>query len=69
MGALGDSVLGRLRGLVAQAEQLALRASCGVQTGVLAGSALERALTAVRSAVTALEQLAASAAELRALGL
>ena len=69
MGELRDSVLGRLRGLVAQAEKLASRASCGVQTGVLAGPLLERALTAVRSAVTAIEQLATSAAELKALGL
>jgi hypothetical protein len=39
------------------------------QTGVLAEETLERAVKAVRSTISALEQLQASTAELRELGL
>jgi hypothetical protein len=40
-----------------------------MQTGVLAGEMLERAVTAVRNTIATLEQLEASTAALRALGL
>ena len=68
-GLLGGALLASLRALVARAEQLARRAAGIVQTGVLAGQMLERAVRAVRCTVTALEQLEASTAELRELGL
>jgi len=66
---IGGALLGKLRGLVSHAEQLIGRAVDWVQTGVLAGEKLARAVAAVRATVTALEQLEASAAELRALAL
>ena len=66
---LGGALLAALRGLVQQAEKLVVRAVGVVQTGVLAGEKLSRAVAAVRSTMTALEQLEASAAELRDLGL
>ena len=68
-GLLGGALLGRLHGLVRQAEGLAQRAASCVQTGILAGEKLRRAVAAVRSTITALEQLEASTAELRELGL
>lgn len=66
---MGEALLGKLRGLVSQAEQLIGRAFESAQTGVLAGEKLTRAVAAVRATVAALEQLEASAAELRALAL
>jgi hypothetical protein len=69
MGKLGSGLLGTLRSLAIGAERLAKRATTGVQTGVLAGEKLQRAVRAVRSTITALEQLEASSAELRDLGL
>ena len=68
-GLLGEVMLGRLRALSSGAEQLLARAAGVVQTGVLAGESLSRAVRAVRSAIGALEQLEASGAEFRALGL
>lgn len=66
---MGGALLGRLRGLVSQAERLLERAVGSAQTGVLAGEKLGRAVAAVRSAMTALEQLEASTAALHELGL
>src|SRR3972149_2539812 len=68
-GLLGGAILGRLQALVSGAEQLLARAAGTVQTGVLAGESLSRAVRAVRATIAALEQLEASTAELRALGL
>ena len=68
-GLLTGTLLAGLRALVARAEQLARRASDAVQTGVLAGEMLKRAVTAVQSTISALEQLEASQSELRDLGL
>ena len=68
-GLLGGALLASLRVLVSRAEQLTRRATGIVQTGVLAGKMLERTVTAVRSTISALEQLQASTAELRELGL
>jgi hypothetical protein len=66
---MGGASLAVLRSLMARAEQLARRAASVVQTGVLAGEMLERAVTAVRNTIATLEQLEASTAALRALGL
>ncbi|MBN1611355.1 MAG: hypothetical protein JW940_32275 [Polyangiaceae bacterium] len=68
-GLLGGRVLASLQALVSRAGQLAGRARGIVQTGVLAGEMLERAVTAVSSMIAAVEQLQASTAELRELGL
>jgi len=69
IGALGGALLAPLRGLISRAQDLAARAVGAVQTGVLAGESLNRAVQAVHSMVAALEQLQASTAELGALGL
>jgi hypothetical protein len=69
MGQLGGALLGALRSLVNGAKRLAERAIGVVQTGVLAGISLDRAVAAVQSTMVALQQLAASTAELGALGL
>lgn len=69
MGQPGGALLGSLRSLVDGAKRLAVRAVGVVQTGVLSGGSLDRAVAAVQSTIAALEQLAASTAELRALGL
>jgi hypothetical protein len=69
MSLLGGAVLDRLRGLVRQAERLAHDAGGIVQSGVLAGEKLSRAVQAVRSITHCLEQLESSTAELRELGL
>lgn len=69
MGQLGVALLAPLRSLISRAQKLASRAIGIVQTGVLAGESLNRAVQAVRSMITALEQLEASTAELGALGL
>ncbi len=66
---LGGALLAGLHKLVRQAETLARQAASIVQTGILAGEKLQRAVAAVRSTITALEQLEASTAELRELGL
>lgn len=66
---LGGGLLSSLRGLVQQADRLVMGAVGAVQTGVLAGQKLERAVCAVRSVIAAFEQLESSAAELRRLGL
>lgn len=66
---LGQALLPGLHSLVFGAEKLMQRAVGIVQSGVLAGEKLTRALAAVRTTITALEQLEASAAELRGLGL
>lgn len=68
-GLLGGTVLASLQALVSRAGQLAGRAVGLVQTGVLAGEMLERAVTAVGSMITALQQLELSRGELRGLGL
>jgi hypothetical protein len=68
-GPLGGTLLAGLRALVFRADQLARRAVGVAQTGVLAEETLERAVKAVRSTISALEQLQASTAELRELGL
>ena len=68
-GLLGGTILVSLQALVSRAGQLAGRAMGLVQTGVLAGEMLDRVVTAVRSTIAALEQLRASTAELRQLGL
>lgn len=62
-------LLASLRALLSRAEKLCRRAEGIVQTGVLAGELLVRAVSAVRSTIAAVEQLEASTAELRALGL
>ncbi len=69
MGQFGGAVLRALRSLAAGAKKLAARAVGVVQTGVLAGTSLERAVAAVQTTIAALEQVEASTAELRALGL
>lgn len=69
IGQVGGALLGALRSLVDGAKRLAKRAIGVVQTGVLAGISLDRAVVAVQSTIVALEQLEASTAELRALGL
>lgn len=66
---MGGALLGKLRGLVCQAEELIGRATGTLQTGVLAGEKLARAVAAVRATMTALEQLKASTAALHALSL
>jgi hypothetical protein len=66
---LGGALLASLRGLIGRAEPLIERAMGTVQTGVLAGEKLRRAVAAVRATVAALEQLETSTAELRELGL
>ena len=68
-GLLGRAVLSSLQALMSRAGQLAGRALGIVQTGVLAGEMLERAVTAIGSMIAAVEQLQASTAELRKLGL
>jgi len=65
----GGSLLLALRGLVQRAERLAAQAADVVQTGVLAGEKLGRAVAVVRSTIAAIEQLETSMAELRELGL
>ena len=65
----GGALLAGLQALVSRTDQLLRRAEGIVQTGVLAGKTLERVVTAVRATISALEQLQASAAELRELGL
>ena len=69
IGQLGVAVLSPLRSLMTRAQQLASRAMDSVQTGVLAGESLERAVQVVRNMVAALEQLESSHRELQALGL
>jgi hypothetical protein len=69
MGQLGGALLVPLRGLISRAQVLAARAVGVVQTGVLAGESMNRAMQAVHKMVSALEQLQASTAELSALGL
>jgi hypothetical protein len=69
MGQVGGALLGALRSLADGAKRLAARAVGVVQTGVLAGTSLDHAVAAVQSTIAALEQLEASTAELRALGL
>jgi len=66
---LGGALLARLRGLVQRAQELARRAAGIVQTGVLAGKSLQRAVAAASSTIAAFEQMEASSAELRRLGL
>lgn len=66
---LGGSLLARLRAMVSGAESLAQRATGAVQSGVLAGEKLSRAVTAVRTTIALLEQLEASTAELGQLAL
>jgi len=68
-GVLSGVLLAGLRTLLLRAEKLARRAEATVQTGVLAGAMLSRAVSAVRSTIAAIEQLEASTSELRALGL
>jgi hypothetical protein len=68
-GQFSGSLLKALRSLVAGAERLKKRAIGAVQTGVLAGDLLARAAAAVQSTISALQQLAASTAELHAVGL
>ncbi len=68
-GLLGGTILASLQALVARAGQLAGRAMGVVQTGVLSGEMLQRAVTVVRWTIAALEQLRASTAELGELGL
>jgi hypothetical protein len=65
----GGALLGGLQTLVSRAKPLVRRAVGVVQTGVLAGEKLERAVTAVRATISALKQLEASTAELAELGL
>lgn len=65
----GGALLLGLRGLVQRAERLVAGATDVVQTGVLAGEKLGRAVAVVRSTIAAVEQLEASVAELRELGL
>ena len=55
--------------MVSRAESLAQRATGAVQSGVLAGEKLSRAVTAVRTTIALLEQLEASTAELGQLAL
>jgi hypothetical protein len=69
MGQFGGALLAPLRSLISKAQELARRAVGAVQTGVLAGESLNRAVQAVSTMITALEQLEASTAELGALGL
>jgi hypothetical protein len=69
MTLLGGAVLERLRGLGRQAEQLVRDAVGIVQSGVLAGEKLVRAVRAVHSITNCLAQLESSTAELRELGL
>jgi len=69
MGQFGGTLLAPLRSLISRAKALAGRAVGTVQTGVIAGASLNRAVQAVRTMITALEQLQASTAELDALGL
>jgi hypothetical protein len=69
MGRLGGAIAGALRSLVEGAKRLTKRAVGVVQTGVLAGDSLGRAVAAVQSMIAALEQLATSTAELHSLGL
>ncbi len=62
-------VLARLMSMVSRAGALAQRATDVVQTGVLAGEKLAQAVALVRTTIALLEQLEASASELRQLGL
>ena len=66
---LATGLLVGLRGLLARAGELAQRASDSAQSGVLAGEKLARTTAAVQRTIAALEQLHASTAELRELGL
>jgi len=66
---LGGALLARLRAMVSHAESLTQRAIGAVQTGVLAGEKLLRAVTLVRTTIALLEQLDASTAELGQLAL
>jgi len=68
-GQFSGSLLGALCSLVAGAERLEARATGAVQTGVLAGNLLARAVEAVQAMISALQQLAASVAELHSVGL
>jgi len=65
-GQFGGSLLRALRSLVIGGERLAVRGAGSVQTGVLAGDLLARAVTAVQAMMSALEQLSVSTAELEA---
>jgi hypothetical protein len=62
-------VLARLMSMVSRAGALAQAANDVVQTGVLAGEKLAKAVALVRITIALLEQLEASASELRQLGL
>jgi len=68
-GVLSGVLLASLRALLSRAEELGSRAEGIVQTGVLAGEMLGRAIRVVRSPIAAIEQLEAGTSELRALGL
>ena len=65
----GGALLAGLQALVSRGEQLVRRAVGVVQTGVLAGEKLERAVAAVGATISALKQLQSSTAELEELGL
>ena len=69
MMTLGGAVLGELRSLVRRAERLVQGALGSVQSGVLAGEKLGRAVLTVRTVIDCIEQLQSSTAELRELGL
>jgi hypothetical protein len=69
MTPLGGAAIDKLRSLVRRAEQLVHDAVGIVQSGVLAGENLARAVRAVRSVIVCVEQLESSAAALRELGL
>ncbi len=69
IGQIGGGLLGALRSLVVRAETLVARATGVVQSGVLAGDLLVRAVSAVQKTISGLQQLASSTAELEALGL
>lgn len=64
----GTALVG-LRALTSRAEELGRRVLGSVQTGVLAGEKLARAVTLVHTTISALEQLEQSATEFAELGL
>lgn len=66
---LTSVLLTSLRALLCRAERLSKSPTKEAQTGVIAAELLDKAMVVVHGAIAALEQLEASVAQLRAVGL
>ena len=68
-GAVGGVLLTSLRALLSRAEALSKSSPRDAQSGVLKGELLDKAVAVLGAAIAALEQLEASVAQLRSMGL